>query len=139
MITSWPRALRPRATAIYGCKSPREPKVVKTIRFAFAFIRDSFIADKAPGEPGASATGEWEGTMKKLILGLVAVNMVPLSICIGTGQEQDLASAIRKLDANVFHPNSDQAKALREMIAKEVRARRDAVNQHETKLWDAIK
>jgi dienelactone hydrolase len=55
------------------------------------------------------------------------------------GQEQDLAEAIRKLDAN-FHPaNSAQAKVLREMVGKEVRARRDVVNQRETKLWENIK
>src|SRR5262249_14196463 len=32
MTASWPRACRPRARAKYGCRSPSEPNVVRTIR-----------------------------------------------------------------------------------------------------------
>jgi len=77
--------------------------------------------------------------MKRTILGSLALVAFPLFISSSIGQEQNLADAIRKLDGSVFPPDSKEAKALREMVGKEVRARRDAVNQRETKLWKAIK
>jgi hypothetical protein len=38
--TGWPRSRRPRATAIYGCKSPSEPTVEMTMRFRAPVIEE---------------------------------------------------------------------------------------------------
>ena len=51
--------------------------------------------------------------MKRTVVGLLA--LVAFT-SVGSGQEQDLAEAIRKLDGSVFPPKSDEAKALREMV-----------------------
>jgi dienelactone hydrolase len=52
--------------------------------------------------------------------------------------EAELAKALRELRAGVFPLESAEAKELRQMLGKEVRARRDAANRRESAAWDAI-
>jgi dienelactone hydrolase len=74
--------------------------------------------------------------------------MVPaillLPFAVGTipepvGQPQrDLAAGLRDLEP-IVAPGSDDAKLLSQMLAKDIKARRDAVNQQLTKLWNGLK
>src|ERR1019366_5705583 len=46
MVTAWPRSRRPRPTAMYGWRSPREPSVVRTkwLDFKTAILRQHQLA-----------------------------------------------------------------------------------------------
>jgi len=53
--------------------------------------------------------------------------------------EAALVKILRELDANVAKPSTAETKALRDMLAKNVRSRRDMANRRESVAWDAIK
>jgi cephalosporin-C deacetylase-like acetyl esterase len=53
--------------------------------------------------------------------------------------EKKLADILRDLDANVFKPGSDEAKAASTMLSRDVRARLQAANRRSTEEWRQIK
>jgi cephalosporin-C deacetylase-like acetyl esterase len=53
-------------------------------------------------------------------------------------KEGDLAAQLRELTANVLPADEGLAKRLRQMLAQDMRGRRTAANQRETKNWRAV-
>jgi hypothetical protein len=50
-----------------------------------------------------------------------------------------LAAKLRELDARVVPPDSPQAKELSQMLARDIRERRDRANRRESAAWEALK
>src|SRR5262245_6889062 len=53
--------------------------------------------------------------------------------------QQDLADALKNLDARVYPAKSDEAKDLQQQLGKWLRAQRDQVNRRDLQTWDAIR
>ena len=53
--------------------------------------------------------------------------------------DKTLTKTLQELSANVFDPESEQAKELKQAVYKNLRARRDAVNRRETFAWRKVK
>src|SRR5207302_6241637 len=70
---------------------------------------------------------------------LVAI-LLPASIAglADATQQKDLAAALRELGP-VIDPKSDEGKLLPQMLARDLKTRRDAVNQADSKQWHALK
>lgn len=60
------------------------------------------------------------------------------SICPVAAQD-DLAAALKKLDARVYPAGSDHAKELQQQLSKWLRSERDQVNRRDVQAWDAIR
>jgi cephalosporin-C deacetylase-like acetyl esterase len=79
--------------------------------------------------------------MKKLILTVVvAIPGIGLwaPATSTRAQEADLAGRLRALDGAVAPPKSELARDLRQMVGRDIRARRDQANRRETKAWNTI-
>ncbi len=72
-----------------------------------------------------------------LSLGLLLV--VAQAVIPGESSSKKLVEELQRLDPRVVPPESKEAKALRTTVSREIRARRDAVNQRESRNWNAIK
>ena len=62
-----------------------------------------------------------------------------LVVPIASAEEKNLADELRALDANVFKPGSDEAKAAATTLSRDVRARMIEANRRSTEEWKAIK
>jgi cephalosporin-C deacetylase-like acetyl esterase len=58
--------------------------------------------------------------------------------CQGRGDSKDLAGQLRELDAAVLPGRGEEARQLGQMLARDVRARRQAANERETRSWKHI-
>jgi dienelactone hydrolase len=68
------------------------------------------------------------------------VFLVPALVALGdAGQPKaDLAAGLRDLEP-LIAPGSDRAKLLSQMVGKDIKARRDVLNQQQTKAWQSLK
>jgi dienelactone hydrolase len=57
----------------------------------------------------------------------------------GRGADDSLVETLKALDATVVPPGDAKAKSLATMLSDDIRARRSAANQRETKLWREVK
>ncbi len=67
--------------------------------------------------------------------------LLALALIVPTvsAEEKKLADLLRDLDANVFNPGSDEAKAAATTLSRNVRARMLKANRRSTEEWKAIK
>jgi pimeloyl-ACP methyl ester carboxylesterase len=70
----------------------------------------------------------------------VLLALLPAVLCAAAPGEpqKDLAAALRDLPP-VIDPKSDLGKQLPQMLSREIKARRDAINREDTKAWRALK
>jgi dienelactone hydrolase len=79
-------------------------------------------------------------TIKRIGPLLLAV----LAVCgpwasLGEGQAgEGMAAKLREYDARVVSPRSEHAKTLAQLVSNDIRARRAAANQRETRAWRAL-
>jgi dienelactone hydrolase len=75
----------------------------------------------------------------RFLLGAAAISAALASLFAAGGQtKKDLATTLRELGP-VVDPASDLGKSLPKMLAADIKARRDAINQADTERWQALK
>src|SRR5439155_20854946 len=83
----------------------------------------------------------WGETTMRLRVLCPALLVLPAVVCAlpATAQEKkDLAAALRELGP-VLDPKSEAGKQLPQMLARDLKARRDAVNKQDSEQWHALK
>src|SRR5688572_12583996 len=53
--------------------------------------------------------------------------------------QDDLAGALKNLDAHIYAPNSAEAKDMQQQLGKWLRSQRDQVNRRDIQAWEAIR
>ncbi len=61
-----------------------------------------------------------------------------LTITPCAAAQDNLADALKNLNARVYAPNSDEAKELQQQLGKWLRTQRDQVNRRDVQAWEAI-